>query len=729
MATSQYVGPKYGEKGAQMRIYPQRHQAPKALQRAMGNDKMCMEMCPSPGLHLDKLGDRADPLPPERKKMYEKKKARVQAARAKAIRSQKGGIKSPRKTVAKRKPLPIENTTPPPEQPPPLMTVFPSAPPPPAPQLSASQSDTSIDSRAQSPILPRLTFSYSVPSVTLDSCHPTGTASTGPELVYKPRQTGKDVMTENVLNATYFEFYVGPQSGHASDHVLSHHSPSPTSTQSLESDCGTPSTVESPRSLGTWVDGQTPTPRSPSTPEQVDRRPSVAQEDVDSEDLFNEVYQSFFVPRSSWSRPPPTLELEHGDMNPQSVVPETPHVARTTVQHIPDRHYYPPQPQPATRSPPDLRTRDSMPKATAVGTPEHLYVPAAATSGVVPGHQQLGTAGKDAASATGSPGVRRPERATFNRHHAPRPYPSHSDRVIAGHAHLNQSLASAENSAIIRSAGYGTLPLAGALARQAQVGQPDGSAIGDHAPPDNARHLSTRSSSSHPHSVHTNSVPLACTITAPLVNSINHHQFGAPTMMSTQRSQPTRTSKSAYSELAHALIDDHSITALVEQAGVGYVHPYAAQVGSGDIADPTMRTPRFFAWHAHPHSDLPIASQPILTDPTGSGIDVAAVPGTSRTHATNNEDVTRTFEGRLEECEPFCPDIMAPPLGMDFATRQDLDETHLGEPSAGSQSDLRQQFLTASTWQDAYCKIFYPYSHLPTGPSFDFTPASMQGLS
>ncbi|PIL25305.1 hypothetical protein GSI_13194 [Ganoderma sinense ZZ0214-1] len=739
MATSQYVGPKYGEKGAQMRIYPQRHQAPKALQRAMGNDKMCMEMCPSPGLHLDKLGDRADPLPPERKKMYQKKKARVQAARAKAIRSLERGIKSPRKTVAKRKPLPIENTTPPPEQPPPLMTVFPSAPPPPA--LSASQNETSIDSRAQSPILPRFTFSYSVPSVTLDSCHPTGTASTGPELVYKPPQTAKNDLTENALNATSFEFYAGPQSRHASDLALSH-SPSPNSTPSLESDRGTPSTVESPRSSGTWIDGPTPTPQSPSTPEQLDCRLSVPQRDVDSEELFNEVYQSFFIPRSSWNRQSPTLELEHGHMNPQSVIPETPHKARNTVQHIPDRLDRPTPPQPATMSHPDLRTRDLMPTTTTTWTstpqgshsqPRHLHVPATTPSGMVHDHQRRGPAGKGAAGATGTPGVHRLERGTFGRQHAPPPYPSHFTRVAAGHTRLNHSLATPESPVAAQSAGCGTTPsIAGAVARQAQVRHHDGSAILDHAPHNNPHHLSMRTSPSHVHSVHANSVPLACTTPVPPVNSITQHQFGAPNTTRTQRSQPMRTSKSAYSELAHALVDPHSIAPLVEQAGigerVGHGHLYSAQVGSGAIGSSRTSAPEPLA---HWQIDPPIASHPILDHPLiGPGTNVMVAPSTSRAQATHDDDMARTLGGCFEECEPFSTNIMACLLGTHFANRQRSDETYLEASWAGSQSEVTQQLLTTPTCQEAQCRIHHPYPP-STGPSSTsgFTSAPMQGAS
>ena len=62
----------------------------------------CMEMCPSPGLNVNRLGDRADPLPPKRKKRYEQHKARIQAGKAAAILSQKGQAEGGRKTAAKK---------------------------------------------------------------------------------------------------------------------------------------------------------------------------------------------------------------------------------------------------------------------------------------------------------------------------------------------------------------------------------------------------------------------------------------------------------------------------------------------------------------------------------------------------------------------------------------------------------------------------------------------------
>ena len=62
-----------------------------------------MEMCPSSGLHLDKLGERADPLPPKRKRRYEQQKARTKAVKAGAIQSRKHQVEGRRKTVKKRK--------------------------------------------------------------------------------------------------------------------------------------------------------------------------------------------------------------------------------------------------------------------------------------------------------------------------------------------------------------------------------------------------------------------------------------------------------------------------------------------------------------------------------------------------------------------------------------------------------------------------------------------------
>ena len=62
--------------------YPHRHCRP----------TRCMEFCPSPGLHVDHLGKQADPLPPELKENYQKKKAREQTAKAEALRLQEDHV-------------------------------------------------------------------------------------------------------------------------------------------------------------------------------------------------------------------------------------------------------------------------------------------------------------------------------------------------------------------------------------------------------------------------------------------------------------------------------------------------------------------------------------------------------------------------------------------------------------------------------------------------------------
>ena len=51
-----------------------------------------MEFCPSPGLHVDHLGEQADPLPPELKENNKKKKAREQTAKAEALRLQEDHV-------------------------------------------------------------------------------------------------------------------------------------------------------------------------------------------------------------------------------------------------------------------------------------------------------------------------------------------------------------------------------------------------------------------------------------------------------------------------------------------------------------------------------------------------------------------------------------------------------------------------------------------------------------
>ena len=244
----------------------------------------------------------------------------------------------------------MQNTTPPPEQPPPVLITFRSVPLPPAPQLATSENGTPIDAlTVRSPVPPgrRYTSSHSMPPVTLRSCHSAGASSVAPELDYQPPRTAN-----GIFNATFLEFYARSPSGHSSGLALGH-GPSPISTPSLQSDGGTPSTVESPRSprsLGTWADGPTPTPQSPSLPEQHNRMPLAAKEDTDSEDIFNAVYQSYFIPRSSWRRPPSTLAVEQGHSGTQSlsIVPET-------------RSYYSYPSQPATMSPSNVRARVAKP--------------------------------------------------------------------------------------------------------------------------------------------------------------------------------------------------------------------------------------------------------------------------------------------------------------------------------------------------------------------------------
>ncbi|PIL25308.1 hypothetical protein GSI_13197 [Ganoderma sinense ZZ0214-1] len=659
MDTSKSTGPKYGEKGARMKNYRQRHQAPMALQRAMGNDRMCMEMCPSPGLHVDKLGDRADPLPPERKRRYEKKKARVQAVNAGDIQSRHNQIKGPRKMAAK-KPLAVKNTTPPPEQPPPFLTVFPAAPPPPVPHLPTTQSAASDDRRASSsPFLPEHALAPSTSPWLTVSRYSTDPACAD---IDAPPMTVKNDQRQNTLDAMCFEFSAAPEPKNTTlSNVWS-----PTSTPSLESDCGTPSAVQSPPTLGTsWAEGaQTTTPPSSYTVVELDHRASAEQEDA-SEVLFNEVYQSFFIPRSSWTHPPPTpgLEQEHRDVS--SVVPKTRHPSWDAVPRMPDLLFHIPPSQPTTMDPPVLCTRDSPYQGRDSG---NRYMPATASSRASRAPRSHGPASRGASSTTGAPAprVRRHIRATFDPRHAPRPYPSRSDQSAAGHAHLSHySLAVAEHSVVPRCAVYGGMPPITAIKEpQAQLRQYGGFASLAHAPQDDARHLSTRSLSSHAHTIHTSSIPPTGTASAPL-------------------------------------LDEPSIAPPIMQAGIGAttvptVHAslYPPQVWSGAIASSTTNVAGILACNAHWQNHLPTASHLV---PASPGIDTAVLPGTSHAHAAKNDTMARTFGGRFEG-ELFRLNITVPLLGMDLAIGQSLDGTYLVESSTGSQSDLHQQLLTTSTW-------------------------------
>ncbi|PIL25273.1 hypothetical protein GSI_13162 [Ganoderma sinense ZZ0214-1] len=662
-----------------------------------------MEMCPSPGLHVDKLGDSADPLPPERKRTYEKKKARIQAARVAAIRSKKDRVEGRRKTVAKK------NTTPPPEQPPPLLTVFPTVPAPPVPHLPTAQSTPPEEPRASSSFLS-------------SSRYATRPASADVDETYQPPPTAKNGQNQNAFDSThYFEFYATPQTGHATPT----HIRSSASMPSLESDRGTPSTVQSPP--------------SPYPVAEREGRASAEEEDVDSDELFNTVYQSFFIPRSSWSPPWPALEQAYATA--PSVVPKAAHAPCDLMKPVPYFLPYPPPSQPAFMDLLGAHARDSKTIRTAVRTSTHQgghsghsYVPAATPSSVIQSQQRRGDPKKGASRTTGTPGLRRSERATFDHQRAPSPYPSHSDRVAGGHALLNRSLATLESSAAAERGCYEvTSPITAAVrTRRAQVQQHDGSALGSHARHDNARHLSTRSSSSHAHTIHTSSIPTAGMISTPLVDSVNHHRLNVPATIDVpQPSQPARTSVSAYSELAHALVHQPPVAAPAMQAGIGAgtVHAslYAPQVRSGAIASSTTNAAGTLAYDAQwPQNDLPIASHPALAS---SQTHAAVMPETSRAHAANTDDKARTFEGHFEECAPFWPSVIVPLLGMGSATGQSLDGTYLGEPSAGSQSHLRQQFLTTSTWHETHAELSYPYPPSTVLCSTSsFTAAAMQGL-
>ncbi|KAM5544260.1 hypothetical protein V8D89_001920 [Ganoderma adspersum] len=142
----------------------------------------------------------------------------------------------------------------------------------------------------------------------------------------------------------------------------------------------------------------------------------------------------------------------------------------------------------------------------------------------------------------------------------PRPYNSDSSTHSRGGVFLDSSIPPAmvepvapinreqwEALEMAATAGV-TEPIAAATHQaQAQVWQHDGSATQAHAPHDNARHLWTGTSNVHP--VHTSSTPLAYTTSAPF-----------------QRPQSARISTSVYSELAHVLVEDHSIAPSAAQA-------------------------------------------------------------------------------------------------------------------------------------------------------------------
>ncbi len=139
----------------------------------------------------------------------------------------------------------------------------------------------------------------------------------------------------------------------------------------------------------------------------------------------------------------------------------------------------------------------------------------------------------------------------------------------------------------------------------------------------------------------------------------------------------------------------------------------APRMGSGAIRSSWTSAPRSFDWRASSRNDLSIiAPQPIPNYPRGgSVVDAAVALGTSRAHATDDEEMAPILGGCFEDCEPLSPDTMSLLPGTDFAIGHGPDETYREEWLPVSGSDLRQQLLTTSTWQEADTTLSYTYQH------------------
>ncbi|KAI1788113.1 hypothetical protein LXA43DRAFT_1184031 [Ganoderma leucocontextum] len=326
----------------------------------------------------------------------------------------------------------------------------------------------------------------------------------------------------------------------------------PVTTPSLESYRGSP---------GTWAESPAPsmTPPSSYTAAQL----SAAQGSARSEDHFHAVYHGFSVRRSSGGHESPLPALGEDQTNAASVVHYTAHESWNTMASMPDHVLYPLPSPPMVMNSPDLRMHDST------GT----------TSTDQAGYQRREPAGR------------------VNYQHAQGPYPSHSDGSIAGHTRLSQSFATAQLSAV---AGYARDVVAPPLAAAAshQVQQHDVSVIHAHTPHNNGHHVSTRSSPSYAHAGHVDSTPMAYTISAPLVNLFNQLSLGAPTTTNVQQQvQSTRASISAYSELAHALVDHHAMATQAGTAQGGIDAPLSSsQVEASTTGSPLTSGPRSLAW-------------------------------------------------------------------------------------------------------------------------------------
>ncbi|KAM5544252.1 hypothetical protein V8D89_001912 [Ganoderma adspersum] len=415
---------------------------------------------------------------------------------------------------------------------------------------------------------------------------------------------------------------------------------------------------------------------------------------------------------SSGSHTLPAVAVEKRHMNTPFVALKTPHAESwSTVVDMRDPLPHPPPSQ--TMNPSSLRMRDSTTMGTVSWTatgqglhPRHLYVPTT-TSGALRGRQWHGPEGKDPESTTGVQGTCGPVRAmraTFYQH-SPSPYPSRSYRTAAGHANLSCSPETAESSADAQCTGYGITPsIAATGAHQAQVWQYGRTAIWTREPHDNVQVLSTRTSLSHAHAVHTDPALNTSMTSAALVDSANQHQFSAPTAAtatnSQQRSQSACTSTSGYSELAHALVDHHSVALPPTQAVVGAATIpaplYVPQAQSGAIASPTTRTPGPLAWHAYWQNDLPVAPRSILRcTPAGLVVDATAVSG----------DMVPILH------RPPSRDTMAFLRGTNVMNRQAPHETHFEASTPASRNDPLQEPPTTSTWQGAPSELYDTYQH------------------
>lgn len=396
-------------------------------------------------------------------------------------------------------------------------------------------------------------------------------------------------------------------------------------------------------------------------------------------------------------------------------------------------------PPPQTMNRPNLGMRDPSAMGTAIRASIHQErhsgrppAPVTAASGALRGRQWHGPAIQGPESTTGAQRACGPVRATGATLHqrAMCPYPSHSHQFALSNAHLTHPPTTAESSAVARRVCYGMPPIAAIGVHQAQVRQQSGAPM-MYALHDNAHVLFATTSPSHAHAYHAHHPPVTHMTPTALVNSGSQNEFSTPTMSTTmnvqQRSRATHTSGSAYSELAHALVDPHSIAspaAPFTSASIGavVVHPplYAAQAKRSGTASRMASVHGSLAWNAYEQNGLHAAPHQVLNYPsTEPVVNVAVAPSTSRARANSNRQCTAsTFEGRFEYCGPFRQNIIAPPaFGVDVSQGQGTDETYLEAPTFASGNNLHHQLQIASTWQKAHLTcmthITVPQAYLP----------------